>query len=121
MSNKDAYLITVESFYAKATQDVLIGYHFRHLHDFPAHFEKISAFWKMHLTQTPYPKNLEPIRLMAKHFPLNLKMGELHRWILLFKATLDENPGQLSLDVISKWKEKIDLFRDFFIERLFSN
>lgn len=80
----------VDSFYQKAKTDVLIGYHFRIISDFETHIPRIATFWELQLLGTTQRKLTEPFDVMKVHIPLNIKRGELGRWLLLFKKTLDE-------------------------------
>jgi truncated hemoglobin YjbI len=116
MSNSDAISMIVVKFYDKATQDVLIGYHFTRIKDFTSHLEHISSFWQWHLLKTPYPAHFPPIRLMAKHLPLGIKVGELHRWVKLFHETLDENTNLLEPEMLNHWREKIEEFKSIFLQ-----
>lgn len=110
---KDFIAFVVQKFYEKATTDVLIGYHFNHIQDFKHHFERLNAFWEMHLLKVPPPFIY---RLMMTHAPLGIKPGEVNRWVKLFLETIDENeslaPDQ---EIIQEWREKIKLFQDFFL------
>jgi hypothetical protein len=121
----------VTSFYAKATTDFLIGYHFRKIAEieginplappieaFAAHIPRIVSFWELQLigkTSTPLTR---PLQLFPVHKALNLRRGELGRWVLLFTQTLDEQapnfPDQGSL--IKKWREKIQSFEQDFLK-----
>ncbi len=104
---------TVTRFYDKAKTDILIGYHFRNIHDFDEHIPRIAAFWDMQLlqkTERPYGK---PFDVMAAHVPLGIKRGELGRWLLLFKKTLDETSDFPELK--AKWLERLNFFEGVFL------
>jgi truncated hemoglobin YjbI len=105
----------VESFYQKATQDILLGYHFDKFNDpevLHEHLIRITSFWEMQLTgATTVPITGTPFRLLFTHLQLNIKRGELGRWIILFHQTLDEIPDK---ELVNLWKEKIVFFEERF-------
>lgn len=115
----------VESFYEKATNDVLIGYHFARFRD-PAtlnhHLERITTFWEMQFTgQITRALEGNPFRLMLTHLQLNIKRGELGRWVVLFHQTLDElekavTPEELEIvaPMVAEWKKRIAFFEERF-------
>lgn len=106
----------VESFYQKAKDDFLIGYHFRNIDDFESHIPRICAFWEIQLLSFS-SRNLDrPFDILNAHIPLKIKKGELGRWLLLFNQTLNE------LEVFSTHHEIIKLWREklLFFERVFS-
>lgn len=125
--------IVIEKFYNKAINDVLIGYHFSKFQNpnvLAHHLERITTFWEMQLTgATTKPLEGESFRLLFTHLQLNLKRGELGRWIVLFHQTLDEmvllfetevndqNTEELSqIKMIStEWKKRIALFEERFL------
>ena len=101
----------VEAFYKKATKDILIGYHFDKFSDpneLAGHLERITSFWEMQLTGSTSVPLTAPFHLLFTHLKLNIKRGELGRWIVLFHQTLDS--GELSSEITEAWKERIALF-----------
>jgi len=122
--------IVVETFYQKAINDVLIGYHFRKFQDpevLHHHLERITSFWEMQLTgQTSIPVSGKPFQLLFTHLNLSIKPGELGRWIVLFHQTLDELEHAMkeqkaseeemnSISLISiEWKKRIKFFEERF-------
>jgi truncated hemoglobin YjbI len=102
----------VEAFYTRATTDVLIGYHFRHIEDFSTHLPRIRAFWELQLLgDTAIP--LEgPLDALRAHIPLKLHRGELDRWVKLFKETLLSEGVDPILKV--RWEEKLARFQEVF-------
>lgn len=80
----------VDAFYEKAKNDVLIGYHFRIIHNFDEHIPRIATFWDLQLLGTTERTLTEPFDVMKVHIPLQIKRGELGRWLVLFRKTLDE-------------------------------
>ncbi len=130
---RDLIFIVVENFYKKAINDVLIGYHFAKFQRpevLQHHLERITTFWEMQLTgQTSKPLEGDSFRLLFTHLQLNLKRGELGRWIVLFHQTLDEmvhlfeqeisNPESQELKQIimisTEWKKRIALFEERFL------
>lgn len=105
----------VSKFYQLALSDVLIGYQFQKIDDFPSHVDKIANFWKNQLYPELYPPIFD-IRFRAKHFPLKLHLGELGRWIVLFHQTLDEWSaihGE-ALEV-TRWKDRLEIFKQMLL------
>jgi truncated hemoglobin YjbI len=118
-------LEVVEAFYAKATTDVMIGYHFRHIEDFNTHFPRIAAFWDIQLNGKTTRPVMKPFDLIGVHKPLKIKIGEVGRWVVLFEQTLSEfrqRDGHHKVEYIN-WRTKIHYFRDVFLTHptLFSN
>ncbi len=116
MSQDDWILAVIEAFYKKAKEDVMIGYHFRHIQDFESHIPRIAAFWDLQLlgkTQRQIDKKFD---VLNAHVPLNIKKGELGRWLVLFKKTLDERLEQSEQqDLKQKWLERLDFFEEAFL------
>ena len=112
---------TVRSFYQKAIDDILIGYHFNHIKDFESHLLKIIAFWKWQLLKVDYPKDLPPIELMQTHLYLKIKKGEVGRWVKIFIETIKDK--KLEADFESLWIKKIKDFEKIFLnsKQLFSD
>lgn len=117
MKSEEFILETVEKFYAKATADFLIGYHFRHIDNFETHIPRIAAFWEIQLLGHTQRVLDAPFDIINKHVPLLIKPGEVGRWSILFKETLSDqkyhHPEELEL--IDKWYEKLDWFREKFL------
>ena len=106
----------VEQFYQKATVDVLIGYHFRHIKDCSTHLPRINAFWELQLfgkTSIPIDSPLDAIRA---HVPLKIHRGEVGRWMKLFKQTLDENKKNDEHELIPLWEKKLIHFEQIFLQ-----
>lgn len=120
----EVILNIIEDFYEKATNDFMIGYHFRNISDFDSHIPHIAEFWnlqingKLHTPETRFD-------VINRHVPLNIKKGELNRWIILFNETLDsfQESNEQSAETILQWREKIDHFKNIFLNSklLFSN
>ena len=121
--------IVVETFYQKALSDVLLGYHFARFSDkevLAHHLERITTFWEMQLTgAVTQPLQGRQFQLLFTHLQLNIKRGELGRWIVLFQQTLDELEEQFQkeasleeLEEIKKitheWKKRIAFFEERF-------
>lgn len=98
----------VTDFYTKATTDILIGYHFRHIEDFDTHIPRIIEFWNLQLNGNINDKTHLPFRFMDAHLPLKINRGEIFRWKKLFEATLIEN--NLEKEMINQWMAKVHLF-----------
>ncbi|MBA2405688.1 MAG: preprotein translocase subunit TatC [Bdellovibrionales bacterium] len=90
MTESEWIFQVVTSFYNKAKNDVLIGYHFRIITDFDSHIPRIASFWDLQLQGATERTITEPFDVMKVHIPLKIKRGELGRWLVLFKKTLDE-------------------------------
>lgn len=111
----------LSTFYNKATTDVMIGYHFTKFQDpeiLNHHLIRITSFWELQLTgETTVPLE-KGFQLLFTHLQLNLKKGELGRWVVLFHQTLDEYElkiDQSEMKVLSRnWKERIGLFEQRF-------
>lgn len=112
MIDNKLILKVVEDFYAKATQDFLIGYHFRNIEDFDSHIPRIAVFWEVQLNGKTEKKEELPFNLISAHAPLGIKRGELGRWKLLFHETLEENRDNLSDEEIESWEQKVEFFRE---------
>lgn len=117
----DEILYVVQSFYAKAIDDILIGYHFNdvksHLDD---HVRRVADFWQLQLVGAMnHPQSL-PFKVLPVHKKRRIKKGELDRWILLFKQTLDENEDQLKPygDIKNDWIKSIEQFRKVFVKKI---
>jgi len=104
----------VESFYEKARTDILIGYHFRNIQDFDEHIPRIAKFWEIHLLGETKEKISPPFDVVNSHLPLGIKRGELGRWLVLFRKTLDEHEQELK-ELKSLWLERL-----IFFERVFT-
>lgn len=112
----------VKNFYKKATTDVLIGYHFVKFLDeevLEKHLIRLTSFWEMQLTGTTTVPLDHGFRLLFTHYQLNLKRGELGRWIVLFHQTLDEIEKESGHPEMKKFcdvfKQKIKFFEDRFL------
>lgn len=115
MTKSDWIFRVVNSFYDKAKVDILIGYHFRHITDFETHIPRIAAFWDLQLLGKTDKKYGDPFDVMKVHIPLQIKRGELGRWIVLFKKTLDEETTEDMQDLRIQWEEKIQHFEGIFL------
>lgn len=111
----------VEAFYQKATKDVLIGYHFHKFstpEELGPHLERITSFWEMQLTGKTSVALEGPFHLLFTHLQLNIKRGELGRWIVLFHQTLDDLEANVEHENIKEltklWKHRIELFEERF-------
>jgi truncated hemoglobin YjbI len=108
---RDLIYAVVESFYEKATKDILIGYHFDKFSEpseLAPHLERITSFWEMQLTGSTSVALVGPFHLLFTHLQLKIKRGELGRWIILFHQTLDS--FELDNELKEMWKQRIALF-----------
>ncbi len=123
MTESEFILDTVEKFYAKATTDFLIGYHFRHITDFETHIPRIATFWDIQLLGAPSRPLTESFDVINKHIPLMIKPGEVGRWVVLFSEALNEQNKTYPEfeEMIKTWFLKLDFFRAKFlsIEKLY--
>lgn len=111
MNDEDWIFSVVNSFYDKAKIDILIGYHFRNIKDFDEHIPRIAAFWDMQLLGKTRRNFGEPFDVMKVHVPLGIKKGELGRWLLLFRKTLNEaEPNHLK----DEWEKRLKIFEGIF-------
>ena len=89
MSQHEWIKNVIEHFYLKARTDILIGYHFRHIENFDEHIPRIISFWEIQLLG----QSLRPLEtsfdVLKVHIPLGIKPGELGRWLVLMKKTID--------------------------------
>lgn len=69
-------------FYADVRQDSLIGPIFNaHIHDWPAHLEKITDFWALQTGgESGYRGGFG-----AVHLPLGLEESHFRRWLMLWE------------------------------------
>jgi truncated hemoglobin YjbI len=126
---RELIYIVVESFYQKAINDVLLGYHFARFRDpeyLAAHLERITTFWEMQLTgKVTRPLEGKQFQLLFTHLKLGIKRGELGRWIVLFHKTLDELEDQFKAQATAEelaeiqlitieWKKRIAFFEERF-------
>lgn len=118
MTKEDWIFKVVHTFYQKAIDDVLIGYHFRNIHDFDLHIPRIASFWEIQLIGASAKKVDPSFDMLRAHLPLGIKRGELGRWILLFSKTLDENQDPGFQDLKVTWMEKIKFFEGVFLRFL---
>lgn len=135
MSDDNAQVISniVLAFYKMATVDFLIGYQFRKIQEFQgaspltppieafkSHLPRIDKFWRMQLLGERIGED-EKFDLLNIHRKLLVRKGEVNRWVILFKETLNkydqENPGHEKL--IKDWRKKIDEFEKRFLTFLF--
>ena len=119
----------VESFYFKAINDFMIGYHFRkiqqgssphplhaELGQFSHHIPRIIEFWKLQLLGSEYGDGQLKFDLINVHKKLNVRKGEVNRWVTLFIETLDELENH---HLKEEWKERILQFQNIFLIKLF--
>ena len=112
MTYQQHIAIVVEAFYAKATADILIGYHFRHVADFATHLPRICAFWEMQLLGTSNIELVTPLDVLRAHVPLKINFGEVGRWVKLFQETLQES--DIPDDLRDRWSNKVTHFQGVF-------
>lgn len=116
MKNQDWIFRVVDCFYAKARADVLIGYQFWRIQDFDTHIPRIAAFWELQLLGSTTRELSHPFDAMNAHIPLHLKKGELGRWLVLFRKTLDEETGKCPEfgELRQNWEERLKFFEAVF-------
>lgn len=107
----------VDAFYQKAKTDVLIGYHFRIIKDFETHIPRIASFWDLQLLGSTERALTEPFDVMKAHIPLQIKRGELGRWLVLFRKTLAEDMASEPelVELKELWLTKLVFFEGVFL------
>lgn len=120
MTNAEWILNVVDRFYDKAKTDVLIGYHFRVIHDFDEHIPRIAAFWDLQLLGKTSRVLTSPFDVMNIHQKMGIHRGEIGRWLLLFRKTLDEEVAKdpSKTDLRNKWDERLVNFERIFLRFL---
>lgn len=121
MTNHEWILAVVDSFYQKAKNDVLIGYHFRVIKDFDEHIPRIATFWDLQLLGKTERPLSHPFDIANLHLALSIKKGEVGRWLVLFRKTLEEMTASHPEmnDLAKEWRNKLTFFEAIFL-RLFS-
>jgi hemoglobin len=116
MTKNEWILEVLKSFYDKARTDVLIGYHFWVIKDFDTHIPRIASFWEMQLLGKASRKIEKPFDVVMAHLPMGIKRGELDRWLVLFKKTLEEKIATHSemQELKELWEEKLKQFEGIF-------
>lgn len=117
MTDREWIFQVTDAFYQKAQHDILIGYHFRNIKDFDLHIPRIASFWDIQLLGSTERTVTEPFEMMKVHSPLGIKRGELGRWLLLLRQTLDRelelHPQFQELSVT--WHERLNFFEGVFL------
>jgi hemoglobin len=116
VNQHDWILQVVNSFYAKAKTDILIGYHFRVISDFDHHIPRIASFWDLQLLGKTNRSSSEPFDVLNIHLKMGIHKGELGRWLILFRKTLDEETLKHPemADLKEKWSERLNVFEGIF-------
>lgn len=111
----------VWAFYDKARIDILIGYHFRNIPDFNEHIPRIVAFWEIQLLGSTDRELKAPFDIINVHLPLGIKSGEVGRWLVLFRKTLDEKAAKYPemKEFKEFWEVRLKFFEGVFL-RFFS-
>lgn len=121
MTKPEWILSVVDAFYDKAKTDVLIGYHFRNIQDFEEHIPRIASFWDLQLLGKTERPVTHPFDVANLHLALSIKKGEVGRWLVLLRKTLEEktiaHPEMKDLSAL--WSERLVFFEGIFL-RLFS-
>lgn len=116
MTQSEWIFSVIQKFYDQARDDVLIGYHFRNIQDFDEHIPRIVSFWELQLLGKASREISEPFDVINKHIPLGIKRGELGRWLLLFRKTLNDQtllyPDMMKLSKL--WESKLESFEKIF-------
>ncbi|HET8810794.1 MAG TPA: group III truncated hemoglobin [Flavobacteriaceae bacterium] len=101
-TRKDIQLL-VDTFYAKAREDELIGPIFNGVikDKWPEHLEKLYRFWE---TVLLYKRSYRGSPFMP-HSKLPIKKEHFDQWLKLFQETLDEHfTGKIADD--AKWRSE---------------
>jgi hemoglobin len=115
MNQNEWILKVVQSFYDKARVDVLIGYHFRNIKDVDEHIPRIATFWDMQLLGKASRPISHPFDVINLHIPLSIKRGELGRWLVLFRKTLNEEVTPEMEELKALWEERLTVFEGIFL------
>lgn len=112
----------IESFYAVAKKDVMIGYHFRFIEDFETHIPRIANFWNLQLNGEVENRADLPFKLLEVHMGLGIKKGEMGRWIVLFKANLKKFKAEnkITIEDKEKFEAKIEHFKLKIEQKIFN-
>lgn len=115
--NFELILKVIESFYATAKKDFMIGYHFRFIEDFDSHIPRIAEFWNLQLNNQMNDRSQLPFKLIEVHKPLGIKKGEIGRWMVLFEENLNKFP-ELDENQKQEWMLKARHFEKKITEKL---
>lgn len=111
----------------------MIGYHFRKivsnpepnplypsLESFSEHIPRIIHFWCDQL-QIKHNFSSTQFDLINVHQKLNVRKGEIGRWILLFNETLEQFKDRSDQHQIiaNQLKEKVVFFQEIMLKKLF--
>jgi len=126
---EDTQIIIIEqivtAFYTVATADFLIGYHFRKIQTaqgnnplvppitaFSEHIPRIVEFWSIILLKKNRAPQTSSFNLNETHRLLQIRPGEIGRWVKLFRETLDLFARQLpeQKEFIETWWRQIKSF-----------
>ena len=84
---------------------------------FNHHLPRIALFWRNQLIGEPLPPETPAFDLINIHSPLNIKRGELGRWLVLFRETLIEVLKEESdKELKEQWLEKLITFERAFLK-----
>ena len=116
MRDSEWILAVVDSFYQKAKKDVLIGYHFRVIKDFDEHIPRIASFWDLQLLGKTERTLSQPFDVANLHLALKIKKGEVGRWLVLFRKTLEDMTlSHPEMNELAKeWRNKLTFFEALF-------
>lgn len=87
ITTNDDIKLLVDTFYAEAQKDELVGPVFEHfIKDWDEHHIKLYQFWRtVILKQAAY--RAKPVQM---HFMMGLTQEHFDRWLIIWKATVDE-------------------------------
>lgn len=120
---------TVEDFYALATTDFLIGHQFRKIQShegvdplrppleaFRHHLPRINKFWELQLLGLRPQEGFQAFDLIGVHQKLQIRKGELGRWVKLFEEVLDQQKNEFphQSEFFELWRSKVKLFEKRF-------
>ena len=104
--------IFVNDFYGRIQQDDLIGPVFAGaITDWTPHLEKMYQFWNTALFSVPGFKG----NPFGKHAPLPIEQQHFDRWLVLFKATIDNH---FSGDVAEDVKRRAEIMAITFMSKM---
>lgn len=112
IKNVEDIMLFVDKFYGKVQQDELIGPVFASvLQDWNPHLQQMYRFWNAALFGVPGFRG----NPFAKHAPLAIEAKHFERWLILFRATIEEDfEGEMAAEA----KNRAELMAEMFLRRL---
>lgn len=114
--SEDDIALVVETFYSRAREDEVLGPVFmRNVEDWPAHFERLKAFWSSVLNLTGRYDGM-PMRVHAGIGELT--SAHFDRWLALFAETLaDTVDPRTAREFLVRARNMVDAHKRFLFKR----